>query len=141
MKRTPLNLFILFGAATWVTPSSALTFEIHAKKNAITTFELPSTPSDTTIGALTVQALTMQHIPFEGSESGIATIYGEGSHLEVINDKVLKAWGWCYSIDGDTSDKMPDQVILPGGAKVLKWFYSYALYDSGTWTGYCIQDK
>jgi hypothetical protein len=59
----------------------------------------------------------------------------------VISENKMKAWGWCFALDGQVGDKMPDQVQINEKIKVLKWFYAYALYDSGTWTGYCIEDK
>lgn len=122
-------------------PSRALTLEIHDRNQGVTRFDLPAPHPNSDAGAVTINAFHDHNIPFEGSAGGITSIYGQGSDLEVISDKVMKAWGWCFAIDDKVGDKMPDQVELPAAARVLKWFYAYALYDSGAWTGYCIQDQ
>lgn len=132
---------IVFAASAWAPTSRALTLEIQQKKQDVLRFTLPDPAPNSIVGDVTVEEFRQLEIPFAGDASGILSIYGMGSDLEVLNDRVLKAWGWCFAIDGQVGDKMPDQVQVPLGAKTLKWFYAYALYDSGTWTGYCIQDK
>ena len=120
------------------TTGLALTLVIEPKdRDMITRYEI-SHKAD--VGATTINALRELQIPYQGSEAGIASIKGLGSDLEVVSDTKMKAWGWCFAIDGKESDKMPDQTLLPPDAKILKWFYAYALYDQGSWGGYCLQD-
>lgn len=121
--------------------ASGLTLEVHERNHAVTAIERPTPATGATVGGVTVESFEDNKIPFEGSAGGISSIFGQGSDLEVLDDKRMKAWGWCFALDGVISDKMPDQVTIQENTKVLKWFYAYALYDSGTWTGYCIQDQ
>ena len=119
-------------------PGLALTLVIEPKdRDMITRYEI-SHKAD--VGATTINALRELQIPYQGSETGIASINGLGSDLEVVSDTKMKAWGWCFAIDGKKSDKMPNQSPMPSDAKILKWFYAYALYDQGSWGGYCLQD-
>lgn len=121
------------------TPGLALTLVIEPKELGQTKQHEISPYSD--VGVTTVKALESLNIPYEGSEAGITSINGLKSDLEALSDTRMKAWGWCYSVDGEALEVMPDKAAMPANAKVLKWFYAYALYDSGTWVGYCIQDK
>ena len=128
--------FALLPSSAW-----ALTMEIQVRNGDVTIFDIPNPVPGSTVGSVTVAAFESHNIPFQGSEEGIASIRGITNEMEPVSDNVLKAWGWCYSVDGHVFDLMPDKVTFNSGAGVLKWFYAYALYDSGTWTGYCIQEK
>lgn len=141
MARRLLQLIIVVFCAVSSQTSLALTFEIHARNQDVTTIDLPPPAANSTVGVVSVNTFRDHKIPFEGSTAGISSIYGQGSELEVIDNKRLKAWGWCFALDSVISDQMPDHVNIPENTKILKWFYAYALYDSGTWTGYCIQDQ
>ncbi len=132
-----LTAMCLMGPA-W--PAWGLSLVIRDKSSAVVSYELPTASPGSSAGFVTVDGFTSHSIPFAGSEAGITAIFGQGSELEVITDTTMKAWGWCFAIDGKISDKMPDQVPMPTDAKILRWFYAYALYDSGQWTGYCIED-
>lgn len=93
----------------------------------------------TSVGAMTVTALEANHIPFHGSAEGIYSILGtpEGDGaIEVISDKKMRAYGWCYEVDGKQPDVMPDKILLQGSEHV-KWFYAFSLYKDGDWRSYC----
>lgn len=132
---------LLMTAAATIAAGRAygLTIEIVAKGRSSIRIVQDGPTAQDSVGAWTVKVLQKNNISYGGSAAGILAINGLGSDLEVIDHDTMKAWGWCYSLDGVTMDQMPDQVLLTPTVKVVKWFYAYALYDGGTWTGYCIQ--
>ena len=141
MKTIFSKIFVFFAVLASAWPANALTLRIQSPKPTSVSIELPTPAANSNVGVISVEGFKMLGVPFEGSPAGITAIDGLGSDLQVINENRMKAWGWCFSIDGQLIEKMPDQVPWPQEAKILRWFYAYALYDSGQWTGYCIEDK
>ena len=79
-------------------------------------------------------------IPFVGSDSGISSIKGTvtgDAAVEVISDSEMRAYGWCFSIDGVEPDAMPDQVPVPGDGSEIRWYFGFAHYRDGAWVSYC----
>jgi hypothetical protein len=93
-----------------------------------------------TIGSISVEYFTKENIPFTGSIEGINSINNSAvgdDALEVISDTKMRAYGWCYKLNDELVNKMPDAAFLTKNADYITWFYAYAEYDSGTWTKYC----
>lgn len=94
----------------------------------------------TSLGDWTIQSLQENKIPFEGSASGIRSIYDSptgDAALEVLSETEMRAYGWCVSINGEQPGVMPDQVILTDPNSEVVWFYAYTLYDRGQWKDVC----
>jgi hypothetical protein len=56
--------------------------------------------------------------------------------LEVISNSEMRAYGWCYEVNGAQPAVMPDKAILKGGEHV-RWFYAFSHYVAGKWVSVC----
>ena len=99
-----------------------------------------STVIGSSVGSVTLEALTNLGVPFQGSEHGIHsirnTVTGDDA-LEVISDREMRAYGWCYRLNGVEPDLFPDQVFVQSDADVIDWFFGFAHYKDGNWVTYC----
>ena len=99
-----------------------------------------SNPRGSSVGSVTLEALTNLGVPFQGSEHGIHsirnTVTGDDA-LEVISDREMRAYGWCYRLNGVEPDLFPDQVFVQSDADVIDWFFGFAHYKDGNWVTYC----
>lgn len=99
-----------------------------------------STEIGRSVGSVTVEALTNLGVPFQGSEQGIRsirnTVKGDDA-IEVISDREMRAYGWCYHLNGVEPDLFPDQVFVRSDADVIYWFFGFAHYKDGNWVTYC----
>lgn len=92
------------------------------------------------VGQISVQIFTDQKIPFIGNEAGLNSLLNTPTGdalLVVVNDDTLRAYGWCYELDGVQPAEMPDKVYFPKQDSTLRWFFGYALYEKGEWRSYC----
>ena len=90
--------------------------------------------------SFTKKQITDQNIVAVLANNGIISILNYVSQdkaIEVINDTKIRAYGWCYSINGEIPDVMPDQIKLTNQDNI-KWFLSYSTYDNGQWIDYCV---
>ena len=93
----------------------------------------------TTVGLLTFNFLTNNHIPFAGSPRGFNSIFNTPiglDALEVLSDSKMRAYGWCYAINGFSPDKYADEVVVTMNDDIT-WWYGFAFYDSGSWISQC----
>jgi len=56
--------------------------------------------------------------------------------IEALSNEELRAYGWCYEVDGRQPAEMPNEVIL-NGSEHLKWFYAFSLSRRNVWVSYC----
>lgn len=92
------------------------------------------------VGQLTVHVLNKEAIPYDGNEIGLHSIYNTPTGLEaleVISDTEMKAYGWCYEIDGKIPEVLPKDFPLTGKEKTIKWFFGHAHYLQGNWVSQC----
>jgi hypothetical protein len=75
---------------------------------------------------------------YQGSEAGVSTIDGLGSALEVLSNTQMNAYGWCYRVDGQSSDLLAHQHNLSGNETRIEWFYAYAHLDKDEWKSMCV---
>jgi len=91
------------------------------------------------VGEMTIATLKKSQISFVGNVAGINSIMGtpigDGAK-EVISDTHMRAYGWCYEVDGFRPATMPDKIILKG-TENIRWFFAYSNYQDGTWRDYC----
>lgn len=91
------------------------------------------------VAEFTLAALKFLNISHQGSLEGISSIYKTPTGLEamdVINDHELRAYGWCYSINGYSPEVLPGEMAVENDDKVL-WWYGYAQYLNGEWITQC----
>jgi hypothetical protein len=121
----------------------AVTVEVTApceNKPVILTSQTLSNKLPTSAGAMTIQVLQDLKVAFTGSESGIQSIYqtptGDDS-VDVISDRELYAYGWCYHVNQQEPGEMPDQLILQSDTDHIRWFYAFSHYKDGHWISMC----
>jgi hypothetical protein len=71
---------------------------------------------------------------------GVISVGGyvhDDKKLEIVSDKKMRAYGWCFSVNGVIPDAMSDQVLVAKEDRI-DWFLSYSTYDSGYWVDYCV---
>ena len=92
------------------------------------------------VGSLTIEALERFHLPFSGQESNLSSIRSlpRAEHtLEVINATDMRAYGWCFHVNGVEPAVMPDQVKVTHASDRITWFLAYAEMVGGTWVSMC----
>lgn len=98
-------------------------------------------PSETSnVGSVTIDILEKFEIPFQGTSAGLNSAFGTPigmDALEVISDQEMRSYGWCYSVDGNSPEVMPDQFKVNASMKKITWFYAFARYSKGEWVSQC----
>lgn len=90
-------------------------------------------------GEASVAVFEKHKTPFQGSPGGFASILNTPTGddaIQVISDRELRAFGWCYEVDGLQPDVMPDKYSMIN-KKHLRWFYAFSLNRDGEWVSYC----
>ena len=97
-----------------------------------------------TLGALTLHQLKSAKAQnkiqsYIGDPTSITAIRTEEQgNLEIefikISETELRAFGWCYSVDGINSDLLPDEFHLTGAEKEIVWYYAYATRIGRKWS-------
>jgi len=98
-----------------------------------------NTGAGITAGALSISVLEESKTEYIGSEGGINSILGSPvgmEAIEVLSDTKMRAYGWCYEIDGFGPAAMPDEIELKGTEQV-RWFFAFSTYEDGVWKDYC----
>ena len=83
----------------------------------------------TNVGETTIAIFDQYSVPYVGSDSGIVEIYNLKQEIEVVSDTEMKAYGWCYSIDGVVVETMPDATPVMTADTIIQWYYAYAHYN------------
>lgn len=92
------------------------------------------------VGTITIDILEANNIPYVGSLAGISMIANSPvglDSMEVISDTKMRAYGWCFSVNGVVPDVLASETYLSSQSDYISWFYAYTSYDSGVWTDYC----
>ncbi len=93
-----------------------------------------------TVGEATVRTLEAKRIPFQGTERAINTIMntpGQDQTLEILSDKDMRAYGWCFDVDGEVPEEYASEIPLHEGMKRIRWFHGYAEMKNGQWVSQC----
>lgn len=128
-------LFVFF-----IVQSYAATLTIIGPCSDEPLFEAQSALSmKTNAGQFTVDTLEERGIPFQGEERGMNSIFNTPVGLEameVLSDREMLAYGWCYSVNGFEPALYPNEVIL-GPEDEVKWWFGYARFLNGEWISQC----
>lgn len=134
------SFIILIVNIIFVSNSLAVQIKITRPcSNELTIDSNYSIPGSQKLGDVTVMFLNSKNISYEGSASGILSIFNTPVGVdayEVISDNQMNAYGWCYSINGLAPELMPDQVDVHENDEIL-WWYGYATYKNGAWITQC----
>lgn len=93
----------------------------------------------TTVSQLTLSLFEMNNIPFIGADAGLNSIFNTPTGmdaLEVLSDTQMRAYGWCYTVDGKLPENLMNQELINDESEV-HWFFGFSFYDAGIWTSYC----
>ncbi|MEM7647497.1 MAG: hypothetical protein AAF203_11345 [Pseudomonadota bacterium] len=92
------------------------------------------------VGTLSVNVFDAYGVPYIGNNMGIHSIYetptGEDA-LEILSKSEMRAYGWCYSVDGIEPEVLPNQYLIPDDESVVVWFFGFAHYQAGEWVSQC----
>ncbi len=93
-----------------------------------------------TIGEISVEIFESNKIPYTGTILGIRSILGTpigDDALIVQSETKMRAYGWCFTIDGVLPDTLVDQTYLQSADSTLVWYYAFSQYDNGKWVSFC----
>ena len=93
------------------------------------------------VGKISMDIFDFNKIPYAGTEHGMNSIINSPVGLdamEVLSDTKMRAYGWCFSINGVIPDLLASESFFSKQNDVLSWFYAYSTYDQGVWTDYCV---
>ena len=91
------------------------------------------------MGKASVAIFERDAIPYMGSELGFNSILNTPTDKEAIEFPApgeIRAYGWCFEVDGRQPMGMPNEIKL-NGDEHLRWFYAFALYKERKWVSYC----
>jgi hypothetical protein len=132
-----MKLFVLLTTLIFCSSSFALHFEIRGKKQVVS-FAYDFKPLlPRTLGDLTIDVLERNKIAYEGSSEGLSSLMGLGNDMEVLSDQELKAYGWCFSLDGAVLETMSNETLVIDQQSSIVWFYAFAHFKDGHWIKQC----
>lgn len=95
----------------------------------------------TNVGFVTVAVLQKSQLPFVGNARGIHSIAGSpvgDEALEILSNREMRAYGWCFKLDDELSENLPDATKISPDNTTLHWYFAYAWYKDGHWIGQCL---
>ncbi len=132
-----LILIVLF----FSTQAEALIFEVVDRKGATLLLSEKDVTIPNNVGQVTVDFLTGAAVSFLGDIGGISSMFNLENDIEVISDREMKAWGWCFAIDGKVPETMADETPVFLQASKIYWYYAFAHYKDGAWIGQCVKER
>lgn len=132
-----LALFLLLSAAA----SYSVQWEIVGQDSQTPVYsgELEADLTES-VGHYTVKILDAQKIPYIGSIEGINSILSTPTGEEAMfveSEERLRAYGWCYKINGVNLETMPDKAFFFSQDAKLTWYFAYVTYEAGEWKNFC----
>lgn len=92
------------------------------------------------LGEISLFIFEQNRIPFIGNVRGFHSILNTpvgDEAIEIISDVEMKAYGWCYLVNGQSSDRLTSDIFFDSREDHLTWYYGYAHYKNGQWISYC----
>ena len=136
LKATVLVSF-LFSSAV-----SAVTFDVIGACSSTPLYQGRfKTDIAENVGVLSIEFFEDQSIAYSGSTAGFSSINNSPVGLdaiEVISDTKMRAYGWCFSINGVVPETLTNETYLSNQNDYISWFYAYSTYNQGVWTDYCV---
>jgi hypothetical protein len=131
------KLFLLLTTFIFCQSSFALHFEIRGKKQVVSFASDIKPLLPRTLGDITIDVLDKNAIAYEGSSEGLSSLMGLGNDMEVLSDQEMKAYGWCFSLDGQVLDTMSNETLVIDQQSSIVWFYAFAHFKDGHWIKQC----
>lgn len=92
------------------------------------------------VGELTIETLKKFGIPFKGSYEGLVSAFNTPTGqeaLEIVSDEEMRAYGWCFSVNGVAPEVYPHEVLITQETKSITWHFGYARFYRGQWITQC----
>jgi hypothetical protein len=94
------------------------------------------------VGELTVEVLEKKYgkdsEEFEADVVSVTEIAGLRTKSERYSDGSVRAFGWCYTVNGSAPDAMADEVRLSAQSDRILWYYGSMTYSPTTgWENEC----
>jgi hypothetical protein len=138
LKKT---LCIAASLTTLSFPAAAVTLQVQSLCSEAFTLDafIDATTSDN-VGSVTLKGLDEAGIPYVGTSAGISSIGDSPSGekaMEILSSTHLRAYGWCFSINGVEPASMPNEINITSNDDLIHWYYGFAEYKDGQWITYC----
>lgn len=128
-------LALLFSTSVY-----ALELEFVGPCDKIPLMKVQVTAGYPNVGELTVATLCDLNIPFKGSSQGLASVFETPTGMaavEVLSNEEIRAYGWCFSIDGFSPEVYPHEVPITSETKKITWHFGFARFFKGEWITQC----
>lgn len=122
-----------------ISTALAVTVTVEHPVDGVIAMDEIAITEPTSVGLLTMDYLTQKNIVFDGSELGFMSIAGLEQRLDILSKSEMKAYGWCYSVDGQIPETLAHETMLTSDSS-LRWFYAFAHYQSGVWLSQCEEE-
>jgi hypothetical protein len=122
--------------------ASAVTFEITnlCKPSPYFSQEVVI-EEESNVSIVTHNTLSENNIPYVGGDAGINTMLDtpvEFDAYEILSDTHMRAYGWCFKVDGESPTLFMNQIPVTKNTKKIQWFYGYAEFIQPDWISYCV---
>jgi hypothetical protein len=129
-------------AVQTILPVEAVEFSVQERESvSILTRSNVAVLRGDSLGSLTDRILSeaarREGLDYEGNDGGVIRIAGLGNAISVISDTEMKAYGWCFRLNGEVPELMANEVTDLGETDVVEWYYAYAHYRGGEWIAQC----
>ena len=91
-------------------------------------------------GQISRDLFNAQGIPFAEGTGGFESILGTpkaNEATEVISKNVIRAYGWCYQVNGKIPDVMADDLALTSQNDEVIWYFASTTLEKGEWKNFC----
>jgi hypothetical protein len=121
----------------------AITFKVIGPCDPVAVFQgsIDLQDESSSVGSASIEIFEKYKIPYRGTVDGLNSILGTPTgdeSIEIISDTKMRAYGWCYSVNGIEPDVISSEYFFKSKEDNLVWFYAYSTYDSGNWIDYCV---
>ncbi len=93
------------------------------------------------LGKNTVIVFDALNVNYVGNEIGMHSILNTpvgNEAIEILSETSMRAYGWCFTINGAIPDELAGQVKLSSQNDKIAWFFAFSTYESGKWLDYCV---
>ena len=134
-------IVVFFLAVLLPHPLLAVTMSVEYQGQVLLDAEAGEVSYPIHVGALTERVFQSQSVPYEGSELGMSSIFEIEQYLDILSKSEMKAYGWCFSVDGTVPETLTHQTWIDNPKSHVRWFFAHAHYVSGVWLNQCAEDE
>lgn len=136
MKKVALIVSVLFSFQ-----AQAISWKIFgACKNSPIHQGVHEVDFSKSVGQISIEIFEQNKIPYVGAAEGLNSILNSPiglESIEVVSDREMRVYGWCYTVNGKQPLEMPHKVYFETQEDRLIWFYGYSTNKDNEWIDYC----